>query len=100
VKAVKWVISMGKENYINLTVRLKTSSYMNQKRVVECRELTLLRKRSNAELGDLFVDAEHDIPNIQMHNYEDGIYTIDTCNHQYDYETGKLDDYDLCLVKA
>ncbi len=78
--------------------RLKRSCYMHKGKLVSTHTFTLLKRKSQLSLEDMIVDAGLDIDNLQLSNYEDGIYEIITVAGTPDWETGIVDEWELILV--
>lgn len=83
---------------LKLVVRLTTSNYMAENRLVSETKAVLLKRKSNGSLHDLIADPDIEIAQLNIGSYIDGVYEIITTNHSYDIESGILDDYDLELT--
>lgn len=84
-------------------VRLRTS-YWNDKNGLHCKKsLTILRRQCIGDFNPLneeinAVGAEDAILIITNFNEcEDGIYEVVPCNETRDWESGRIDSYDLRL---
>ena len=99
VECLKEPSSVFNEFRLKLVVRLSTNRYLHKDKLVESRELRLLKRKSNGKLSDLIQDTEFDIAELSLHEYEDGIYEITARNLRYDIESCVLDSYELCLAK-
>ncbi|MCD6199292.1 MAG: hypothetical protein J7K15_12135 [Deltaproteobacteria bacterium] len=98
----------GKKNSCKGQVyRASVNHYATDKEIVFTVRLRKLKKLScdgcefcgwlNEALGE--VDADWSIGGIC--NVEHGkIYTLKVCNERKDWETGIVDDWDLCVVEA
>lgn len=84
---------------LELFVRVKHNNYLHNNKIVSEVSATLLKRKSNGVLTDLIIDDVYDIPALDLHNCEDGVYMLSTANHSYDIESGTLDDYDLILIE-
>ena len=92
------------EDFIELVFRITTNQYHDDNGVYYKRSLKYLKRKCH---GFNILDedcancsAEEVIPRIvNFHTVKDGIYTVDTVNHKYDFESGYLDDYDYKLVE-
>ncbi len=86
-----------------MVVRLSRSYWHDQKGLHSRLDLNVLRRKSRGCLFALedcdYCGAEDVIPRItNLTLCSDGIYTIEPCDQQYDWESGALDDYNYKLV--
>jgi hypothetical protein len=84
---------------LELFVRVKHNNYLHNNKIVSEVSATLLKRKSNGSLMDLITDDVYDIPTLNLHSYEDGVYMLSTTNHSYDIESGIIDDFDLILIE-
>jgi hypothetical protein len=84
-------------------VRLTTTFYQGVRGLHTKKSLTLLKRKSfgydmlNEDASAIGV--EHVLNRIiGLHNMEDGVYEVVTCNHARDWETGYIDDWDYRLI--
>lgn len=80
--------------------RLTKESYIHNNELVSKCKFKLLKRRSNGSLEDLICDADYDIPKLNMHSMNEGLYELTATNISKDYETGIIDDWDIQLIKA
>jgi len=84
-------------------VRVKSSSWHDNKGVHFRRDMNILRRKSNCDyvIEDCsMIGAEEVIPRIiNFHKVEDGVYELIFCNESRDWETGYVDDHDYKLVE-
>jgi hypothetical protein len=84
-------------------VRLTTSTWSDERGVYKKQSITYL-KRLCFEYNILDEDSKNIGANeviekiVNLHECEDGIYKVITCNPSYDWESGYLDDYDYQLI--
>ena len=83
-------------------VRLTTSAWQDKRGLHMKRSLAILRRKSGPhpfliqDMGD--VGAAEVADRIQgLHELDDGVYRVVTCNAQRDWETGAVEDYDYRL---
>lgn len=84
-------------------IRLTTSYWADRSAIHVKRTIRILRRKSSEHtLLDeevSMIGADLAIPKIvNLHECEDGIYEVQTCNESRDYDTGHIDDYDFKLV--
>ena len=83
---------------LKIIVRLKTESYYDNNKVVMKKVLTVLKRKSVGNFGDVLIDA-CDINNItNLLELEDGVYEISWNVTSTDWETGQADDWNYMLV--
>ena len=90
-------------NPTKLVVRVITSAWQDGKAIHLKKTIRFVKRQSTGinflqedatNIGDLEVVSR--ITNLN--HAPDGVYSVDTCNHKYDWESGNLDDYDYRLV--
>lgn len=93
-----------KENPDRVVVRLSTISFIcSRGGIHQKKSITFLRRKCkgfnvlsedarNSSAEDTFSRIEN------LHECEDGIYEVVTCNESRDFESGYIDDYDFRLV--
>ena len=91
---------MNKENKLILIGRLTKENYMHNNELVSKCKFKLLKKRSNGSLQDLICDADYEVPNLNMHSMDEGLYELTATNISKDYETGIIDDWNIKLIKS
>lgn len=76
--------------------RLKRNCYMYKGSLVSTQTFTVLKRKSQLQLEDLICDASYDIDQLNLNQYEEGVYEIATTNVS-EFE-GIVDEWDLKLV--
>ena len=99
IECLKEPSNVSEEFRLKIVVRLSTNRYLHKDKVVESRELRLLKRKSRGGLSDLIYDYDLDIAELKLHEYEDGLYELSTRDHRYDIESCVLDSYELYLAK-
>ena len=81
-----------------VVVRLTTSIFKRGGRYVYEKSLSYLKSKSTMRLDDLMCDYEYDIHSLLNSNQQpDGLYELRVTNESRCWETGIVDDWDLCL---
>jgi len=89
----------------NICVVRLTTSYWKDKRGLHIKKSLTFLKRHSEGYQILKEDAsaigvEQVLNHItNLHDCEDGIYVVLTCNESHDFESGVIDSYDYCLRK-
>jgi hypothetical protein len=90
--------SQPKKKTPKLVVRLSKSSYMSGNSVIQTNKITVLKRKSDLSLLDVFGDPIEDIYDLDLNLLDEGIYEVIVINPSYDCESGMLDDWDLKLI--
>ena len=85
---------------LKLIGRLTKENYMHNNEIVSKCKFKLLKRKSNGHLQDLICDELCDIPKLDMHKMDEGIYELTATNISTDYETGIVDDWDIKLIET
>jgi len=85
------------DNHLHLVVKVLSNTFWLGKALTFQKRVILLKKASRGDLDDLIVDIDC-VDIVNLHEVNDGLYVLQTCNETKDYETGVIDDYDLKLV--
>ncbi len=81
-------------------VKVKTSTYVTNGRLRTVRDVYTLKRKSTFDLlHEEMCNIGEDLIIQNINNVEDGEYELITCDHEYDYESGILDGYELILVE-
>jgi hypothetical protein len=81
-----------------LIVRLSKNSYMSGNSVIQTNKITVLKRKSDLSLLDMFDDPIEDIYGLDLNLLDEGLYEVIVINPSYDCESGMLDDWDLKLI--
>jgi hypothetical protein len=85
---------------LKLIGRLTKENYMHNNEIVSKCKFKLLKRKSKGQLQDLICDEFYDIPKLDMHRMDEGIYELTATNISTDYETGIVDDWGIKLIEA
>lgn len=83
---------------LRIVVRVRTQHFMNNIKITSAKTAIILKRKSIGSLSDLICDAKVDIPDLNLSEFEDGIYQMITTDHEYDRESGIMDGYRLTLI--
>jgi len=83
---------------LRLVVRLSTSTFFTKRGVSSKKDITVLSRKSDLRLGDVFCEPEEMHRIVNLHRCEDGVYEITWVNVSHDWETGYPDDWDYKMI--